>query len=280
MQTNDALSRCPQTRFAPAIACFIAKPVSALLVLAFGLVTPHALGQDKGQPEPAIDPAAMTALNKMGAYLRTLKVFRVLATMTTEDVLDDGRKIQFASTADLLAQRPDRLRLDVDGDRQDRGYYFNGKAFTLWAERTKFYATVPAPSTIAEFLNQLESKYDIELPFADLFRWGEPGSSDRSITAALSVGLSDIEGTSCTHYSFRQPDLDWQVWIQNGDFPLPRKLVITTTSDESRPQVTSVYSWNLAPAYSDEAFTFAPPAGAMKIILAEAGRAKKSEGSP
>src|SRR5688572_24297250 len=104
MQTNDAPSCRPRTRFAPAMACFIAKPVSALLVIAFGLGSPHALGQDEGKPEPAIDPAAMTALNKMGAYLRTLKVFRVLATLTTEDVLDDGRKIQFTATADLLAQ--------------------------------------------------------------------------------------------------------------------------------------------------------------------------------
>ena len=173
--------------------------------------------QDQRQGGAGNRPGRDDSAQQDGRYLRTLKAFRVLATTTTEDVLDDGRKIQFAATADLLAQRPDRLRLDVDGDRQDRAYYFNGKAFTLWAERTKFYAAVSAQSTIAETLNRLEAKYDIELPFADLFRWGEPGSSERSITAALSLGLSDIDGTSCTHYAFRQPELDWQVWIQNGD---------------------------------------------------------------
>ena len=70
-----------------------------------------------------------------------------------------------------------------------------------------------------------------------------------------------------------------QIWIQQGDYPLPRKLVLSTLTDEARPQHTSVYTWNLAPSFDDAAFVFDPPSGAQKIVFAEldttAGAVKK-----
>ena len=85
----------------------------------------------------------------------------------------------------------------------------------------------------------------------------------------MDLGPSAVEGTTCQHYAFRQDDIDWQIWIQKGEYPLPRKLVITTKTDEARPQHTAVYTWNLAPSFNDAAFTFDPPAGAGKVVLAE-----------
>ncbi len=49
--------------------------------------------------------------------------------------------------------------------------------------------------------------------------------------------------------------------------------MITTRSDEARPQHTAVYTWNLAPSFNDAAFTFDPPAGAGRVILARAAGA-------
>ena len=81
----------------------------------------------------------------------------------------------------------------------------------------------------------------------------------------------EVSGTTCEHYAFRQDDVDWQVWIQKGDYPLPRKLVITTTTEAGRPQHTATYTWNLAPSFNEASFTFVPPAGARKIVLSAVG---------
>jgi hypothetical protein len=220
-----------------------------------------------------IDADAVNALEKMGTYLRTLKTFQVKATVSTEDVLDDGQKVQSTKRVDLVAQRPNRMRVEISDEREPRTFYYDGKSFTLWAPTTRFYATVDAPGTINELVNQLDEKYDIDVPFVDLFRWGTPEADVRELTSATDMGPSAIDGVTCEQYLFRQDGLDWQIWIQNGEFPLPRKLVITTTTDEARPQHQSVYTWNLAPAVSDDAFTFTAPPGAKKINLAEA-RAK------
>jgi len=227
---------------------------------------------------PDVEPEAVAALEKMGAYLRTLDAFQVRAATTREDVLDDGEKVAYSSVTDVLAQRPNRFRAEVDGDRQTRLYLYDGKAFTLFARRVGYYATVPAPATIAELADRLGDKYGIEVPLSDLFRWGGPNASTKEITAASDIGPSVVEGTTCEHYVFRQTGADWQVWIQNGSFPLPRKLVITTTTDEARPQFSAVYTWNLAPSFNDAAFIFDPPADAQRIVFAEdapSGAAKK-----
>jgi hypothetical protein len=215
-----------------------------------------------------IEPAAMAAVGKMGAYLRTLRAFEVESESTSEEVLDDGLKAQNGKKTTLLARRPDRLRAEVEGANGTSFYFFNGKNFTLFARNQGYYATVPAPATLRELADVLESKYDLQLPLVDLFLWGDPSFTPPNITDAIDVGPSTAQGATCEQYAFRQEGLDWQVWIQLGDFPLPRKMVLTTTTDDARPQHTILLNWNLAPSYNEEAFTFNPPAGTRKIVFA------------
>jgi hypothetical protein len=220
----------------------------------------------------AVDPAATKALDDMGAYLRTLTTFQIAAETTLDEVLDDGQLVQYGGHIDLLVRRPNRLRAELTSDRQQRMFFYDGQSFTLWARRMNYYATVPAPATLAELGDRLQAKYGIEMPLADLFYWGATGPDRRdsaTLTSALDVGPSQVEGLSCEHYAFRQPDLDWQVWIQQGNYPLPRKLVITTASDSARPQYVSVMTWNLAPSFNDASFTFDPPDDAHRIPLGE-----------
>ncbi len=221
-----------------------------------------------GSQASAIEPAAMTELNKMGAYLRTLKVFQINAVTTTDDVADDGQVIEAGAVWDILARTPDRLRLELKSDDQHRFYFYNGKTVTIFAEVANFYATVPAPPTITQLHTDLYEKYNIELPLSDLFYWGTSHSNSGQITSARDYGPSTIGGVTCEQYGFRQPGVDWQVWIQAGDYPLPRKLVITTTSDAARPRHSAVLTWNLAPSFNEATFDFQPPSDAHRITLA------------
>lgn len=242
--------------------------LSQLLIPAV-VVLAGAAGNVQSQTDAQIEPEAMTTLVKMGGYLRSLKAFQVEVTTSSEDVLDDGQKVQFDGVTRLLARMPDRLVVAVDSDRRNREFIYDGKQFTLFAKRMNFYATVPAPPTIGELADALDDHYGIGLPLEDLFRWGGPQSQDDAITSAMSIGPSEVGGVTCGHYAFRQTGLDWQVWIQMGDYPLPRKLVLTTLTDESRPQYVATFTWNLAPSFNDAAFTFIPPKGAGKVGLGD-----------
>ncbi len=223
-----------------------------------------------------IAPEATRALNSMGEYLRTLKSFQVKAVISRESVMLDGQKVQFDGTADLLVQRPNKLRLQTSSDRAERRFFYDGKTFTLFAPRTSYYASVNAPPTIGQLADTLETHFGIELPLVDLFRWGTPQGIDGQLTSANYIGPANIEGVSCEQYAFRQNGVDWQVWVQSGEFKLPRKVVITTTTDEARPQYSAVYTWNLAPSFDDAAFAFVPTKDEHKIILADATKANNA----
>lgn len=222
---------------------------------------------------PAIDPGAMEALDKMGVYLRTLKSFQVRADVTTDDVLDDGQTIQFSSKVDLVAARPNRMRVEVTDDDGHRFFFFDGKNFTIFGQVVNYYATVPAPPTLAELADDLSNKYGIELPLYDLFEWGNNDANVKKIKAADDIGPSAVDRITCEQYAFRQEGVDWQIWIQLGQFPLPRKLVIRTLTDDAKPQHSELLTWNLAPSFSENAFTFDPPADARRITIAEVGAA-------
>jgi hypothetical protein len=232
---------------------------------------------DASGSEVLRDPEAIKALERMGDYLRTLKAFQVRSETNRDEVLDDGQNVEFDGVADMIVQRPNRLRADVTSDKQQRLYFYNGSTLSIWARRVNYYATVPAPPTIRELVDTLSDKYDIELPLADLFYWSDRASTS-GITTATNLGASQIGGVTCEHLAFRQEDVDWEVWIQQGDYPLPRKIVIRTLTDEARPRFAAVLTWNLAPSFNDAAFTFVPPTDARRITLAEV-RAAASERS-
>jgi hypothetical protein len=215
------------------------------------------------------DPDAVKALEDMSNYLRTLKAIQVHVATSRDEVLEDGQNVSFSGTVDMIAERPNHLRVEVITDKQHRMYFDDGKTFSVWARRVNYYATIPAPPTLRELADTLTDRYHLELPVADLFYWGDRKST-ADIVGAIDVGASQVDGTTCEHYAFRQDGSDWQLWIQQGDYPLPRKMVITTTTDPARPRFTSVITWNLAPSYNDAAFTFDPPKDAKKIMLAEA----------
>src|SRR5262245_3922536 len=223
---------------------------------------------------PRMDTAAVNALNRMGTYLRTLNDMQVKAEVSTEDVLKDGQKIQMSSTVNLIAQRPNRLFVEISDNRQPRQFFYDGKNFTLFAPRLKYYTTVDAPPTINELATKLEDKYDIDLPLVDLFRWGTDNSRFENLKSAIYVGTAVVNGITCLQYAFRQEGLDWQVWMQAGKYPLPLKVVLTTLGDEARPQHEATYTWNLAPSYTEKTFVFAPSPDAKKITIAEAQAAQ------
>jgi hypothetical protein len=243
-------------------AAALCSPVASLALAKSG----H---QADAKETPAIDPDAMDALNKMGAYLRTLKSFQVLADVSTDKVLDDGQAIQFGSKVDIVIARPNRMRVEVNDDAGHRFFFFDGKDFTIYGQAVGFYATVPGPPTLAQLTDDLNDKYGIELPLIDLFYWGTDDAIIKKIKVANDIGPSTVEGVTCEQYAFRQEGIDWQIWIQLGEFPLPRKLVIRTLTDDAKPQHREVLTWNLAPSFSDDAFTFDPPAGVDRITLAE-----------
>jgi hypothetical protein len=213
----------------------------------------------------AVDPQAIKALEHMGGFLRGLPAFAITAETTTDEVLANGQKIQLSSEAEVRARRPDKLRVDIKSDRKQRQLFYDGKTFTVNGPAGGYYASFAAPPTLAQTISTAEHRYDVEIPLVDLFYWGTDKSGLKDIQSAIDIGPATIDGVETEQYAFKQRDVDWQVWIEKGDRPLPRKIVITSTQAPAQPQHVAVLDWNLKPNVSNAVFAFNPPKDSHRI---------------
>jgi len=249
------------------------RSITNSIILAAAAVASTASAKPIQEKAPLVDHDAIDALRKMSVFLSQQKNFTVRTETETDYVLDNGQKIRLAARGNIRVERPSLLRADVVSDRKEREYFYDGKSFTIFSPKLGFYAKVDAPPTIGELADQLQTQYGLELPLVDLFRWANPSANFSDIKEAHFIGASQVDGVAADQYAFRQQGVDWQIWIEHGDKPVPRKLVITTTDDSARPEHDITMTWSLGVTPQDRSlFTFNPPHDATKIAIAEAGQ--------
>jgi len=251
--------------------------VKALLALAAALtVVPAAsLMQVQAQNKASAADRESRALNALEAsreYLRSLRSFEVRAQTTIQEVLDDDTKVDLVNRVRYEYRAPDRLAVAWQSDRGERRLYFDGRTLAVFAPRVGYFAQVQAPGTVAQLLRRAAQDYDVIFPLPDLFYWAASDAPVYDIQRAVYVGPSRILDVDTDQYLFRQGDVDWQVWIQRGERPVPRKIVITDRSDPAQPSLTALLQWNPDVPLGDDRFVFAPPEGARPIEMASLPR--------
>ena len=230
---------------------------------------PQFAGDDPIVREGVIEDGAVDALKDMSNYLVSLKTFGITSVGSLDVVTNDGQRIQLDGTTTYKVRKPGFV-IDYVSNIKSRRFIYDGKTFTVYSPKLGFYAQAPAPPTNKEVLDAIYDKFGISLPLADLFKWGDGTNADRiqALKSAYEVGTATIDGVDTDHFAFREADVDWEVWIQKGDQPLPRKLVIVDRTDPARPTFSTHLSWQINPTFTDADFTFVPDANAKKIQLA------------
>jgi len=214
----------------------------------------------------AVDPEAMNLLHRMTDYLGGLQQFSVDTQTTVEAVLTTGQKLQFDTLNKVMVRRPDKLRGQRNGDLVNQTFYYDGKTLTIYNPTDKYYATLPAPATLEKMLHFARESLGIVAPSGDLVYNNAYELLTRGVTWAIVVGKAVITGVKCDHVAFSRPDVDFQVWISEGDPPLPHKYVITTKDVPEQPQsIVIMTNWSVSPELPNAMFTFVPPPGVTQI---------------
>jgi len=214
----------------------------------------------------AVDPKADAALKRMGTLLANAKSFTFKSHSTVDQALDNGQAVQVARNQSVVMRRPDRLAAVVDADLEDLNYWYDGKRVTVLNRRANAYSTIDAPATIDATFDMLAEKYGLIIPLADLLFDDPYKTLVSGARAGVYIGTAYVFDVKCDHLAFRQAGVDWQVWIEQGEKPVPRKVVITYKELPARPQYTSYLSdWNLSADVKDEQFVAKIPEGAKKV---------------
>lgn len=219
-----------------------------------------------------VDPKADTVLRAMTTYLGGLKQFSAQTENTLEVVTTDGQKIQYSSPVSVTVARPNKFFAERKGDIVDQAFYYDGKTLTLYNPGTKHYATVPAPANIDAMLEFAQTQLDVFAPAADLFDTRAYEKLMQDVKSGLHLGMVSVGGQRCHHLAYRAADVDWQVWVREGDKPLPCRYVITSKDIAGQPQfAVQIVKWDTAPKVAANRFTFVPPSGAKAVEFLPVG---------
>jgi hypothetical protein len=260
-------------------------PLVACCVLSVATATLPSLGSAQTAPAPApapapaaaadtdpttpvVEPEARQALERMSAYLGTLTSFEIKTQTSLDIVTEIGQRVQIDGTAHYKVRRPNGFVIDVVTDMKKRSFYYDGKSFTVFSPQHDYYATVAAPDTILKTLDVLWGQFGLALPLEDLFRWNDAKSRRTDeLSSAFLVGPATIDGVLTNQYAFRQGEVDWSVWIEQGDRPLPRKLLIIDRSQAEQPAYVARLSWTLKPTFAADTFTYKAGPNAKSIRM-------------
>jgi len=221
-----------------------------------------------------VDPEAARILKRMTDYVGGLQQFGLDTSNTVEVVLHSGQKIQFTSAAKATLQRPNKLHASRVGDVVSQSFYYDGRTLTLVNPDDGVYATVAAPDTLDAMIDFARDSLDVIAPAGDLITTDAYTRLMADTSSGFVVGKSFIDGVRCDHLAFRGYGVDWQIWIEDGARPLPRKYVVTTLALGGAPQFEiSMRNWTLTPDVSARQFEFTPPPGASQIEFLPVGNA-------
>jgi hypothetical protein len=215
--------------------------------------------------------AAISSLERMSVFLASRKAFRFHAEVQYDAVQESGQRIEFGQSREIVVRRPDRLRIDsVDWDGNREIIDYDGRAVWIASPSRRAYSRMDQTGPIEQLLERLASEYDAPTPLAELIG---PDLSERispSIEWGGRVGLVRLDGRLCEQLAFRAKTLDFQLFIEQGDAPLPRRLVIDYREEPGRPQFrASLVDWNLDPELPDAYFRVTPPIGAQRVPFDE-----------
>lgn len=234
---------------------------SASLALGMALgagavILPPAQAQD-------LDPNATEVLQFMSDYLGATQALSFNADIDFEVIATNGQKLQFSSYASVLLNRPNGLHIRRQGPVADVEILFNGSQLTVFGRRINAYVQQAFTGTVDESILAVEADTGIPFPGADLLFSNTYEVLMEGVTSSQYLGTGYINGVEVHHLAFREDDVDWQIWVQTGDRPLPMKYVITTKWLTGAPQYeTRLRDWNTSPPVSQDAFTFTAPTGA------------------
>jgi hypothetical protein len=217
---------------------------------------------------PGIEPRVDSLLRNMSDYLQSAREFSFHTEVNYDRVLDSGQKILYGRRAEISMRRPDRLHVLVNGDLVNERMWYDGKTFILMDLRDLGYVEVNVPPTLDDAMDFMARKYGISSPVSDVLYSDVYAIFTENVISGSYVGQAVVRGVPTHHLAFTQLNIDWQLWIEDGAKPVPRKAVITYKNVTSAPQfVVWLSDWDLDPRLADSLFEFLPPDGAHQVEI-------------
>ena len=219
------------------------------------------------QPIGAEEMSAPRILQSMSDYVGQQKTISLTFDSDIEVITPELQKVQFTSSGKLLLSRPDKLRVTRTGGYANVELLFDGKTVTIYGKNLDAFAQIDvAGATTDDLVDRLRSGYAFDAPGTDLLLTNSFETLMADVVDAKLIGHGVVDGVECEHLAFRNEDVDWQLWVEVGQRPIPHKYVITSKTVAGAPQYTLVIrNWQSEIPGGAEAFAFKPEVAVKRV---------------
>jgi hypothetical protein len=239
-------------------------------------------------PESPSSPNPIRHVREMSDYLAALGSVSMTCSVARNE--RDVDEKDTAAPLEITIHRtwPNKLRADVGGEPGAAGVRCDGSRVSVFNCANGEYATVEqiedfdaALKLLAELLGLPEAAFGVLSDDAFGALVTKTGTND-----ARYVGREDLENRLCHHLAFQSPTAHWDLWLELGDPPLPRRLLVDAPDGTGEAgYLVRITSWDASAEFMEDFFVFEPPgdmnrAADARGVLPGANSSPRADDSP
>ena len=210
-----------------------------------------------------LEPKAIEILKATSNKLASAHTLTFTAIETFESLSRQGAPLVYGNKYDTVLQRPNKLRVILEGDGPASEFYYDGKVVMAYAPAENLVAVADAPDTIDKTLEAVFHSAAIYFPFTDFIVTDPYGDMAPGLKHAYYVGQSKVvAGVTTDIVAFAGNGIFAEMWV-GADDKLPRIIHVIYLDDPDHLRHNLIFSdWKLDASVSDDFFTSSKAASA------------------
>lgn len=233
--------------------------VMLAVILSFGMVGAQADGVHQ-------DARAIEVLKHMAAFKSAQDQVVIKGVTFTDARLGAGLMVANAEEVSVSIKRPGSMLITSADGEATKGFYFHDGLFTFFNSATRLYGQADIPKDIESAMEFALEELGVEAPLLDLLY--KDASTHLLTSGETILYLTDkarVGNTDCHHLAIRGAEVDVQLWVEEGDRPVTRKLMITSKWEGGSPRFVANLDWDTSPEFKPGFFEFKAPEDAIEI---------------
>lgn len=224
---------------------------------------------------PDLDPDALAILKQTSQSITGAPNLAFHVRVARDRLATNDQIVTYFNLDEVTVSRPNKLRINMGNEHHTIQFFFDGSKTTLFEPEKKLYLTRPVSGTIDDMLKSLDT-HGVSFPMSNLLESDPYDSLAKGLQTAYIVGRVNIDNKTFIHLVFTSgASADWQAWIEPGDKPVPRAVIIIYKSVPGSPRITMDFTdWNLNAQPAAAMFNFVKPAEAHEIQFLPANAVK------
>jgi hypothetical protein len=218
-----------------------------------------------------IDAKSKEILKKVGVLYKDAKSLHADLAIDVAVEGDGQDKREFKVKGTIDAKRPNMFALRTIVNK-DAGLgpdvISDGKNLVIFSKRVKQYTEKKAPAKMPDIGRAMLPLgfQNTGMLFQNVLADDPTDALFEGVTEAKHVGMEKVDGKEAHHMKFKQPGLDWELWVASEGQPFVLKAKNLAEGPNGKLTTTETYTnWKLNGDFEKDPFTFKAPEGVEKV---------------